>query len=466
MNDMRFTYPSADVLKECEDAPAAVVREVLPDSPAYDAGFEPGCRIFRVNGQPMRDIIDWQWYSADDRIELGYCDNEGDCGFVELEREEGESWGFVFDGMVFDGIKTCRNACTFCFMHQLPRGMRRSLYVRDDDYRLSFLGGTFVTLTNVEPEDEQRILQQRLSPLRVSLHAVDEQVRRRLIGKNAARGLEVFDRLLAAGLQAHVQIVLLPGENDGEVLEQTLDWAYRRLGIVNVGIVPLGFTRFQNRFTESFNNPEKALALLTCIEPFRQRALAERGNPWVFAADEFYSNAYGADILAHLPSRKTYGDFELFEDGIGMIRAFADDWEEACASGLLQRTCEALRQSGRRAYYLCGCALKNVFEALLAQSGVSDVLSACYLPNTYFGGNVDVTGLLCAPDIIREASALHAQEPSALLLLPQVVFNDDGVTLDGMTLEDMENAIDAALCVVSCSPVDFLEETLALLGGF
>ena len=163
-------YPSKDIERGAEGralAGARIVR-VAPGSPADDVGFEPGCFLTSVDGQPLRDVIDWRWLSSGDEIEVGYVDLDGDVGTVGLWREPGEDWGFEFDGLVFDGVKQCRNACTFCFMHQLPRGMRRSLYLRDDDFRLSFLVGTFVTLTNLTAADEARIVEQRISPLRVS----------------------------------------------------------------------------------------------------------------------------------------------------------------------------------------------------------------------------------------------------------------------------------------------------------
>ena len=294
----------------------ALVVDVIPESPADDAGFTPGCYVTAVDGTPIRDIIDWRWLTSDDIITVSYIDTDGDMGEVELEREWGEDWGFEFEGLVFDSVKQCRNACTFCFMHQLPKGMRPSLSLRDDDFRLSFLVGTFVTLTNITPDDEARIIEQHISPLRVSLQVINEDVRRRMIGKHAAHGIEVLDRLLAAGIEFHAQIVLVPD-----------------------------YTCHQSRFGHSFNEPEAARAVLELIEPLQQRALAERNTPWVFAADEFYSNAWGTELLDHVPATEHYGDFSLFEDGIGIIRSTVDDWEEAEESGAMGRCTAALRRS-------------------------------------------------------------------------------------------------------------------------
>ena len=353
------TYPSADIDRAArrragaaQDAsPRALVRAVAPGSPADDAGFEPGCFVTSVDGWPVRDLIDWRWLASDDVMELGYIDLDGDEGVVELERGEGEDWGFEFEGVVFDGVRQCRNACTFCFMRQLPDDMRSSLTLRDDDFRLSFLSGTFVTLTNLKPEDEARIIEQHISPLRVSLHASEPELRRRMIGKHAAHGLAALERLLAAGIEAHAQIVLMPGVNDGDALRETLEWAWERPGINGVGIVPLGFTKHQTALHESFTTPEAARGVIDVIAPFQQRARAERGGPWVFAADEFYVNAFGADTPARIPPASDYGDYDMFEDGIGIVRSYVDEFEEVCENGLAARAAEALAARNLTARY-------------------------------------------------------------------------------------------------------------------
>lgn len=462
----------------------ARISAVDPLSPADDAGFEPGCIITSVDGHPLRDLIDWRWFSSEDVVCVGYQDLDGETGEVELEREEGESWGFAFDGVVFDGVKQCRNACTFCFMRQLPSGLRASLSVRDDDYRLSFLSGTFVTLTNLTPEDERRILEQRISPLRVSLHASDEHVRKALIGKHAQAGIEALERLLDAGVEVHAQIVLVPGVNDGEALRQTLRWAWERPGILDVGIVPLGYTRHQALFSESFGTADAASAVLEAIAPFQRRARDQRGSVWVFASDEFYRTAYGADVLDCLPPAADYGDFSMFEDGIGILRSCADNWRDAQRGGIAHACAEALQDAGVHAYYVCGCALCESFPALLEASPLSGAFEPLFVENEFFGGNVDVTGLLTGTDVARaisdtvarlslsEPGACHDKEEgrfdgicggapnacSPLFFLPDVMFNDDGLTLDGWSLEDVRSAAKCPVSVVSCNPSEYLSE--------
>lgn len=472
------TYPTEDVVRQArapkdapcarkdapQDAPqgapcAALIVGVEPGSPADDAGFAPGCRLTSVDGQTLRDIIDWRWLSADDVIEVGYIDLDGDCGTVVLERDEGQDWGFEFDGLIFDAVKLCRNACTFCFMRQLPEGMRGSLSLRDDDFRLSFLAGTFVTLTNLTSDDEQRIIEQRISPLRVSLHASDPQVRRRMIGRHAAHGLTALERLLEAGVRVHAQIVLVPGDNDGRVLTDTLSWAYAHPGIEGVGIVPLGFTKHQTCFHQSFTTPAAARAVIRAIEPFQSQALCERGTPWVFAADEFYVNGFREDLLKNLPPTSHYGDFSMFEDGIGIVRSFVDDWHMAEESGIAARCAAALRARGIVARYVVGEAMQPFLDQLVAASPVAGVFEPLTVRNCYFGGNVNVTGLLCGCDV----AAAVRQAEGGLFALPRVMFNDDLVTLDDMTVQEMETAAGKPLAVVSCSASEYLQEIAGLI---
>lgn len=448
----------ADAAAAAWEGPAARIAAVDAESPADDAGFEAGCYLTSVDGEPLRDIIDWRWLSADDVITVGYIDLDGEAGEVELERDPGEDWGFAFDGVLFDRVKLCRNACIFCFMRQLPDDARASLSLRDDDFRLSFLSGTFVTLTNLKPADEARIIEQCISPLRVSLHASDPDLRRRMIGRHAQHGLDALDRLLAAGIEAHGQIVLMPGINDGDALRETLEWAWQRPGINGIGIVPLGFTKHQTELHESFTTPEAARGVIEVIRPFQERARAERGTPWVFAADEFYVNAFGVDTPERIPPASDYGDYEMFEDGIGIVRSYVDEFNEAVESGLAERTAEALEAAGLTARYVIGEAMQPFLDAMIAKSPLAGRLVPLTVKNDYFGGNVNVTGLLCACDIAKAIKKASGN----LFLLPRVILNDDGVTLDDATVQDMETEAGVPLHVVSCNPLDYLPEIIAL----
>ena len=439
---------------------AAVILEVEEGSPADDAGFEPGCKICAVDGQPLRDVLDWQWYTADDEITLSYIDLDGDEGEVVLEREEGESWGITFDGAVFDGIRTCRNACVFCFMRQLPEESRDTLVLRDDDWRLSFLQGNFVTLTNLSEEDAKTIVERRISPLRVSLHAITPDLRKKMIGKHAPHGITMLERLLEGGIEVHAQIVLVPGVNDGDELKKTLAWAYTHAGIENVGIVPLGFTKHQTRFEKSFNEPDDARAVVEAVEPFQAYATEERGHPWVHLADEFYCNAYLGDVLRHIPPAENYGDFSMFEDGIGILRSQMMEWGQN--GDAIERLARVLDERGARVYYVFGEAQRDGMGALIEESPLAGRLVPLFVKNEYFGGNVDVTGLLCGCDVARAIRGVSAHD---FVVLPRIMFNADGFTLDDMTVDDIRDSAGIPATVVSCSVPEYLAQIEELVEG-
>ena len=413
-----------------------------------------------INNEPIRDVIDWQWNSDSDCISVSYIDTENDQGEVILEREVGQPWGFQFDGLVFDGPKSCRNSCTFCFINQMPGNVRKTLVFKDDDFRLSFLEGNFITLTNISPEDEKRIIAQKIAPLRVSLHAITPPIRKRLMGKNEGHGMDVLGRLMAAGITFHAQIVLVPNENDGEELIKTLEWAYDHPAILNIGIVPLGFTKYQNTFSRSFDDPKDAQKVLSDIKPMQSRALLEKGHSWVYAADEFYCNAYPETLLKKIPSAKYYGDFELFDDGIGNVRTTIDSWNE---SAKLIEQLSAFLGTEKKILLVVGVAQKAFIEPLIEGSDLKGKLLPFFVANSYYGGNVDVTGLLCGCDItqsINEAFLAGWHFDGAVV--PKVIFNSDGFTLDDLRLEDMQKTSMVPLDVVSCNPSQYLKEIFEL----
>uniref|UniRef100_UPI0025F21F20 DUF512 domain-containing protein n=1 Tax=uncultured Slackia sp. TaxID=665903 RepID=UPI0025F21F20 len=393
-------------------------------------------------------------------VTLSYIDTQGDAGEVQLYRDEGESWGITFDGAVFDGIRTCKNACVFCFMRQLPKESRDTLVLRDDDWRLSFLQGNFVTLTNLSDEDADTIIERQISPLRVSLHAVSPDVRQKMIGKHAPRGIEMIERLLEGGIELHVQIVLVPDMNDGAELARTLAWVYLREGIKNVGIVPLGFTKHQTLFEKSFDASEDARAVIEAVEPFQRHAQAEKGYPWVYLADEFYCNAYPGEVLAHVPPTEHYGDFSMFEDGIGIVRTQMDEWA-ACVEAQ-HRLAAVLEEENARVYYVLGEAQRGVTDALLQDSPLRDLLVPLFVKNEHFGGNVDVTGLLCGSDVARAIRGVSAHD---FVVVPRIMFNADGVTLDDMTVDDIRDTAGMPVTVVSCSAAEYLNEIEELIAG-
>lgn len=414
-----------DVLHTPVRSCKAVIKAIEEDSPAWCVGLEPGMALTHVNGVALRDMIEWQWQA--DGFEVEITTDEGDVAV--MERDLGEDWGITFADCIFDEITECRNACTFCFMRMLPKHMRPALTLRDDDYRLSFLQGNFVTLTNVTEEDLDRIISLHLSPLHVSLHAVTSEVRRELMGRNEARGMEVLKRLLAAGIEIHAQLVVCPGVNDGPELVKTLGWIEENPNILSCGLVPLGFTRFQDRFTSSFSDdPDAAAMLIDTVREFQEDSRNDTRVTKYHISDEFYLCA-GYDF----PPAEFYDGFPQFEDGIGMMRCFIDEWH-AAQDELMTL---AAAHVGPAVTIVTGEGFNKVLGKLVDKTFAPSQVQVLAVKNRFFGGNVDVAGLLTATDMI---DAINGFAPKGKVFVPAVAFNASSLTLDDKKLEDICSA--------------------------
>jgi len=435
----------------------ALVTAVRPDSPAYDAGIEPGMYVSRVNREPLTDMIVWLWEADEDEVELEVFDpSDSTTASCVLERFPGEDWGLTFNDAVFDGMRTCVNACVFCFMTMLPRESRKTLTIRDDDYRLSFLQGNFVTLTNMSDEDVENVISKNLSPMNVSIHAVTPEVRRRLIGRNAARGMEVLELLMAAGIEIHAQIVLCPGLNDGEELARTLEYCEAHPQVTSLGIVPLGFTKHQSRFTSSYSHdPALARAVVEQVRPYQDRAFERFGRHTFQLSDEFF-------IAARLdpPPADFYDGYPQFYDGIGMIRSYLDDTDAVLRNpSRMVAVRDILRERGFELLVLSGEAARPTVARFIEDESLAGKVTD--IKNRYFGGNVNVTGLLTAEDILEQ---LPQDLGGVMLILPEVMFNASGLTLDGYHREQLLQSLEkrgGAVRVAPTTPaelLDFLEE--------
>lgn len=426
----------ADYASTRERVVGAWVAHVEDGSPAWEAGLEPGMRIDAVGGVPLTDIIDWRWEADGSVAELDVFDPaDGEVYACTLEREPGQDWGVEFTDVLFDGIRTCVNACQFCFMAMLPADARASLTLRDDDYRLSFLQGNFVTLTNVTDEDVERIIRCRLEPMNVSIHAVSPEVRIPLIGRRAMRGMEVLERLCAAGIEIHGQIVLCAGINDGAELERTLAWVEEHPQVTSLALVPLGYTKYSKRFSSSFSDDREASrAVVRMLEPYQRRARRELGITRFQLSDEFYLDA---DLP--VPPAETYDGYPQFHDGIGMLRSFLDEIDEVLATrvGELARTGAAVAARGERVLLVCGEAATGVFgELCRAWPGPIEPFA---VRNDYYGGDVNVTGLIVAGDLLAQLPQdLHG----TWVVLPEVMLNFDHMTLDGVSLGEVTQGIE------------------------
>lgn len=440
----------------------AWVSAVEEGSPAWEAGIEPGMRIERVNGVVPRDLIDWRWEADGACCELEVFDpRDGSVTPCELWREPGQDWGVDFTDVLFDGIRTCVNACQFCFMAMLPPEARATLTLRDDDYRLSFLQGNFVTLTNVSDEEAERIVTCGLSPMNVSIHAITPEVRRGLIGRHADRGIEVLERLLEGGVEVHAQIVLCPGINDGPELAATLDWVEARPGITSLAIVPLGYTKHSRRFKSSYSDdPEASRAVVRLLEPYQERARRTLGITRFQLSDEFY-----VDADLPVPPAETYDGYPQFYDGIGMLRSFLDETAlvERERPGDLRAINDALVEKNLRLELVCGEAAAETIDAFCRALSPDGRASTRTIRNDYFGGDVNVTGLIVSEDLLAQ---MPNDLSGTLVVLPEVMFNFDRLTLDGDTQDHILDELrrrGALACVSVPNPSDYLDALLATL---
>ncbi|MFM7392769.1 MAG: TIGR03279 family radical SAM protein, partial [Cyanobium sp.] len=370
----------------------AVVADVEPGSIGEELGFQPGDRLLSINGMRPRDLIDFQVLQGGEELTLEVEDPGGSLHVVELEKDPDDGLGLAFTEALFDGLRQCNNHCPFCFIDQQPPGHRRSLYLKDDDYRLSFLYGSYLTLTNLTAADWQRIEEQRLSPLFVSVHATDPELRSRLlVNPRAAQLMEQLRWFAERRLQIHAQIVVCPGLNDGAALGRTLadlagfgagDWP----AVLSAAVVPVGLTRFRPSGDELRPvTPALAAAVIDQVEPLQQSFRQTLGSRFAWLSDEWYLMAGRP-----LPPRLDYEDLPQRENGVGSIRGFLEELDQAT-----RRLPESVNVPRRFSWVvgrLVAGALRPVVDRLDAVEGLELILHG--LPSPYWGQDQVVTGLL------------------------------------------------------------------------
>jgi len=425
-----------------------VIARVRRGSPAARAGARAGDELLAVNGLRPRDSIDLAELATGTTAVLTLLRGE-QALTIRTTRAPGEDLGIELAAPTLDGIRRCANACPFCFIDGLPTGMRDTLYIRDDDYRYSFLYGSFVTLTNLRPDDEERICFQRLSPLRVSVHATDLTVRRRLLANPRAPDiLEQFDRLGRAGIEFHAQVVLVPGENDGAVLTKTVaDLADRYPTVRSVAVVPVGLTRHSHTAgLRTLDAADAGRALDEC-ERWQRRLRARLGVRFVYPSDELF-------LLAdrRFPAASHYDDYPQLQNGVGLVPLFLGQWRRA-----RRRLPAAV--SPRRVVWVCGQAMERALALVAAEMAAVDGLEVAVaaVPNAFFGTGVTVSGLLTATDVARALADCAADR----IVLPRAMFDAAGErTLDDWTLADLAARLPGTLLVARTAG-ELLEATCA-----
>ncbi len=392
------------------------VASVVPASIADQLGIVSGTELHSVNGRQLDDFLDWEFLTAEDALVVEARLPDGEEIVYEVERPEGEPLGVALEP---PRIRRCANRCEFCFIEGLPKGLRRSLYVRDDDYRLSFAYGNFATLSNLKDRDFERILEYRLSPLYVSVHATPHEARQVLLNNPRVPDVVAqLDRLVAGGIQFHGQMVIVPGLNDGDVLEQSLaDLFGFGDACLSVAVVPVGLTQFSHLYTGRTMSGASAESLLVHIDRWADRAMHERGERWVFGSDELY-------LLAdrELPDAHHYGDFAQIENGVGAVTHLR---------GRVRATLASLpRLDGRRigvvtGVSMAGSAMPALLDAIAGATGAH--VEMIVTENSLFGPAITTAGLLVGADIRRVLAGRHDLD---LALIPAETINDDGLFLD------------------------------------
>jgi putative radical SAM enzyme (TIGR03279 family) len=391
------------------------IADIEAGSIADELSLEIGSRIVRINGEPVRDGIDLTFLLADERIELEATSPGGETVLYSIERDPGEPIGIV---PAPDVVRECANKCVFCFIDGNPQGARQALWLRDDDFRLSFTYGSYVTLTNLGPKGLQRLVEQRISPLYVSVHATEPAVRERLlVNDRAGLIMDQLRELLEGGLEVHTQVVLCPEWNDGAHLDRTIEDLWD-LGpaIRSLSVVPVGLTRYNlNRPVRLLRADEARLAIER-VDEARVRALPERGTGWCYAADEMYLAA-GLPI----PDSVYYDDGALHENGVGQIRKFIEDFDEGLS--------RVPRMDGRRVRLVTAASmapfLRERAPRLARATGAT--VEVVEVTNDYFGETVTVAGLLGGRDILR---ALDHGRAGDVILLPAEALNADDRFID------------------------------------
>lgn len=423
------------------------IAEVTPHSLGAELELEPGDRIIKVNGRVVRDYLDFRFQTAGEtELVLEVRKKSGDDWEVELERAENEDFGLGFEQIV---PRQCANECIFCFCNGNPADARPSLFIKDEDIRLSFLYGNYTTMTSITEDEISRIIEQRLSPQYVSVHATDLEVRAYLLGVDKQRAdiRAKIQRLLDAGIEIHAQVVLCPGINDGEVLRKTVfDLAAEYPRITSVAIVPLGLTRYNTDPRLTPVTPEFCRSVIDQVVPIQKQLQAQLGTSFALLGDEIYLRAG-----RRLPSRAHYGDYPQIEDGVGMVRAFANDF--ARLTKRLERAAHVNKQS---ATIFTGTLFAPVLREMIGKwnSRFETKLRVEPLENTYFGGDVSVAGLLTGRDLL----AARDKASGEFVLIPkQMLKSDDAIMLDGMRIAEVAQAIGRPVYAVS------LEELGALL---
>lgn len=433
---------------------AAIIKYVESDSIAEEIGLEAGDTLLEINNNEIKDVLDYRYLINDELITLKILTKQGEVVEVDIEKDAYEPLGTEFENSLMDKPLHCTNKCVFCFIDQLPKGMRESLYFKDDDTRLSFFQGNYVTFTNLDDDEIDRIIRLRISPINISVHTMNPDLRVKMLKNHkAARLPEIMQKLSDNGIIMNCQIVLCPGYNDGDELSYTISELYKMNECVkSVSVVPIGLTRHREGLCPmTAVDGEKAKEIISEIEKWQKKALSEVGTGFVYASDEIYLKA-GYDI----PESETYYGFPQIENGVGMIASMREEFFDA-----LKDASEKVEE--RNITLVCGVAPYEFLSSLAdaVKEKYPDInISVQKIINDFFGHEITVSGLLCGCDII---SQLKDKELGDTLIITKNMLRDgENVFLDDTTTEDIEKALNVKIVTVGDDGYELLSVILGV----
>ncbi|WP_027339182.1 DUF512 domain-containing protein [Halonatronum saccharophilum] len=428
------------------------IDSVEEGSIAQELEIEEGDKLIKINGSSIKDFIDYKFLVTDTYLEVEVLKKKGERWILEIEKDYDEPLGISFSEVIFDGLKQCHNNCIFCFVKQAPSNSRKTLNLRDDDYRFSFLGGSYTTLTNVSESEFDRIKSMNLSPLNISVHSTDSEVRVRMLNNNkAGRILEQIEELASFGIEMNTQVVLCPEINDGEVLEKTINDLGKFIpNVKSLAIVPVGLTKYREELHDlrSFTQQE-AKSIINTIKKWQTKFRNEFGIDFVYLSDEFY-------LLANeeFPSEDSYDGFPQLENGIGMVRLLLDEFK--ALEGNLPKKIDGERKVSLFTSVLGSKAILPIINSLNKIENLKVKVNV--VENKYFGPDVTVTGLLTARDILDKLK--REMDLGDLVLIPEITLNDDDLFLDNISWGYFSSEVAVEVLRVKNDAFDLVKKVL------
>ncbi len=431
-----------------------LVSKVLPNSIAEEVEIESGDKLISINGNNVKDIIDYKFLITDEYLELEVEKPNGEIWEIEIEKDYDEDLGIIFKEAILDSPMSCHNKCVFCFIDQLPTGMRQTLYFKDDDSRLSFLQGNFLTLTNMKEEDIERIIKYRISPINVSVHTTNPELRIKMLNNRFAGNIyDILKRLAEADIKVNTQVVCCPGINDGEELIRTIEDLYVLYpSVENLAVVPLGITKFRANLPHlKLFTKEKSKELIESVKILQDKYVKENGTPFVRLSDEFYVMA-GSEP----PTEEHYGGYEQLEDGIGMIRILKNTIKEQV---------EYLNKKAKGNFtIITGASAKTVLEEVansIMKVNSNIKINVIAVENKFFGTTITVAGLLTGIDIINTAKE---ETLGDYIIIPNNMLKKgyelgeevEGLLLDDYTVRDLEKILNKKFLVCDYAGDDLI----------